>query len=333
MSQSDFSNDQLSLKLEEQESIKIIEETNYISETSQPIKKNNPNLIKSLISKNSEIPLKNFDKHQFFKLEEKHSPDSQENEALVNYCDSIGSDKINNKEEEQKNAEKEKEELNVEDYPDIQIENKLLNIVNNDENINKYDESKLNSINEMKNSEAFSNSLDNQSSFNNQTELKIQNNDSPSYSSSHEIILSKFVYILEKKLFEIYNNSLNENKDIDSSIIESNNRNIYCQQLRKKYAFRKWIIFWKKCREKIVNSFLNHCSTIIQKNYRGYRSRKNLKNLIKERLKQFSSFDKYIKGWKIRKIFQCKKITSIIIQIKEIESEINNAQIENSILI
>ena len=69
----------------------------------------------------------------------------------------------------------------------------------------------------------------------------------------------------------------------------------------------------------IAVSYHHHYATIIQKRWRGIRSRKIDFPIAKRTRKSIKLLRALVQGFKIRKIWACKEVVSLITTIKDLE--------------
>ena len=73
----------------------------------------------------------------------------------------------------------------------------------------------------------------------------------------------------------------------------------------------------------IFEKYRNHCATLIEKHVRGYLVRKEMSEDIERTSRYVHLRRALVKGWKIRKIISCKKIKTLIQQLKDMNNMCN----------
>ena len=85
----------------------------------------------------------------------------------------------------------------------------------------------------------------------------------------------------------------------------------------------KWWISKKEEHSEMYFKFMNHCAKLIQKHWRGYRTRVRFAALFANRRIYLNRRRALLIGWKTRSILKCKKVQMQIDQIRDIHRMID----------
>lgn len=107
-------------------------------------------------------------------------------------------------------------------------------------------------------------------------------------------------------------------------------------------ALQKWVQIRRKEKARLMNLFRQYSALFIQKVWKGYRVRKDVKSILNRKRFARNKIKALVRGWKIRKIMKNEEIVSLKQELKDLvafeaelrEQDINNfqyLQIQNQI--
>ena len=84
-----------------------------------------------------------------------------------------------------------------------------------------------------------------------------------------------------------------------------------------------WIHFRRQEKARLFALFQSHCAVLIQKNWRGYQTRRVYREVITTARRQQAVFEALVVAWRLRKVLKLKPVQEICKQIRDMEMVAN----------